>query len=158
MPGEREEPGPDGPNADGSDPDGPNADGSDPDGSSPNDGAGEVLPFDGPVLLYAAATASVAPNRVPELLVDGQRLLSPRLDAYCRRYECVLEEPDRALFLVPTGHWSEVGAELGVNDRESDALRRAHERQLRRVGADRGRRDEFEAALDIREAVVIGLS
>lgn len=114
------------------------------------------LPFDGPVLLYAAATASVAPNRLPELLVDGQELLSGRIEAYHKQYECVQEDPDRSVFLVPTGHWAEIGEELGVNERETDALRRAHERQLWRVGAEAQRREEFDAALEIREAVVIG--
>ena len=114
------------------------------------------LPFDGPVLLYAAATASVAPNRLPELLVNGQELLSDRIEAYHRQYECVRADSDRSVFLVPTGHWVEIGRELGVNERETDALRRAHERQLWRVGADAQRREEFDAALEIREAVVIG--
>lgn len=114
------------------------------------------LPFDGPVLLYAAATASVAPNRVPELLVAAQRLLSERVQVYRRRYECAVEEDDRTVFLVPTGHWAELGEELGVNDREADALRRSHERQLLRLGADEGRREEFDSAVEIREAVVIG--
>ncbi|MDR5672419.1 Uncharacterized protein AArcCO_0626 [Halalkaliarchaeum sp. AArc-CO] len=114
------------------------------------------LPFDGPVLLYAAATASVAPNRLPELLVDGQELLSGRIGTYRRQYECVREGSDRSVFLVPTGHWEELGRELGVTDREADALRRAHERQLWRVGAESKRREEFDAALEIREAVVIG--
>jgi hypothetical protein len=34
-------------------------------------------------------------------------------------------------------------------------VRRAHEEQLRRYGGRTGRRDEIEAALEIREAVVI---
>ncbi|AUX08863.1 hypothetical protein AArcSl_1230 [Halalkaliarchaeum desulfuricum] len=114
------------------------------------------LPFDGPVLLYAAATASVAPNRLPELLVDGQELLSGRVDAYHRQYENVRSDSGRSIFLVPTGHWEEIGEELGVNEREADALRRAHERQLWRVGAESQRREGFDTALEIREAVVIG--
>lgn len=127
------------------------------DAEEPTDAPSEHrLPFDGPVLLYTAAMASVAPNRVPELLVEAQELLAPRLEAYRRRYECVREEPERVVFLVPTDHWAELGAELDVNEREADALCRAHERQLQRVGADEERREEFESALEIREAVVIG--
>jgi hypothetical protein len=61
------------------------------------------------------------------------------------------------VFLVPRDHWGAVGERLGLAARERDAVRRAHEEQLRRVGSETGRRDEFEAALEIRSAVVIGV-
>ena len=113
-------------------------------------------PLDGQVLVLAAAKASVAPRRLPGLVDRAQAHLGPRLEAYRREYECVAEEDDRAVFLVERGHWAEVGRELDLDDRGVDALRRAHEEQLRRTGTVGDRREEFESALDIREAVVVG--
>ena len=113
-------------------------------------------PLDGQVLLLAAAKASVAPQHLPGLIDRAQAHLGPRLETYRREYECVAEEDDRAVFLVAQGHWAGLGGELGLDDREVDALRRAHEEQLRRMGTVTERREEFESALDIREAVVVG--
>lgn len=113
-------------------------------------------PLDGQVLRLAAAKASVAPRRLPRLVDRAQAHLGPELAEYRRRYECVVEEDGRAVFLVERGHWADVGADLGLEDREVDALRRAHEEQLRRTGTAGDRREEFESALDIREAVVVG--
>jgi hypothetical protein len=50
-----------------------------------------------------------------------------------------------------------VGERLGLTARECEAVRRAHEEQLRRVGTETGRREEFESALDIRSAAVVGV-
>ena len=113
-------------------------------------------PLDGQVLVLAAAKASVTPARLPRLVDRAQAHLGPKLAAYHRRYECVAEESDRSVFLVERGHWSEVGADLDFDEREVDALRRAHAEQLRRIGTVTGRREEFESALDIREAAVVG--
>lgn len=113
-------------------------------------------PLDGQVLLLAAAKASVAPDHLPRLVDRAQAHLGPRIEAYRREYECVAEEDGRAVFLVEQGHWTRVGEELGLDEREVDALRRAHEEQLRRTGTAGDRREEFESALDIREAVVVG--
>ena len=113
-------------------------------------------PLDGQVLVLAAAKASVAPDRLPRLVDRAQAHLGPRIAAYRREYECVAEEDDRVVFLVERGHWEGIGDELGLDEREVDALRRAHEEQLRRTGSVGDRRDEFESALDIREAVVLG--
>jgi hypothetical protein len=113
-------------------------------------------PLDGQVLLLAAAKASLAPRRLPGLVDRAQAHLGSKLEEYRRTYECVVEEDGRAVFLVERGHWAEVGRELGLDGREVDALRRAHEEQLRRTGTVGGRREEFESALDLREAVVVG--
>lgn len=114
-------------------------------------------PIDGQVLLLASAKASVAPSRLPELLVRVQGDLGPRLTEYRRRYEHIAERDDRAAFFVDTGHWERVGDRLGFGRRETDAVERAHTEQLLRIGRGESRRDEFEAALDIREALVIGI-
>ena len=57
---------------------------------------------------------------------------------------------------MPTDHWVSVGETLGLPEREIDAVRRAHAQQLKRIGSKTDRREEFETALEIREAVVIG--
>lgn len=113
-------------------------------------------PFDGEVLLLAGAKASLSPRRLPELVDDAQAHLGAELDRYRREYEAVHEDDRLVVFLVEPDHWEELAATLGLNGRERDALRRAHEEQLLWVGRDADRREEFESALEIREAVVVG--
>lgn len=113
-------------------------------------------PIDGQPLLLAAARGSVGPERLPGLLATAQRQLVDRLAAYRRSYELVHEDEDCCIFFVEAGHWMERAEEFGLNDREADAVRRAHEAHLL-FDADRdGERSEFETALDLREVVVVG--
>ena len=114
------------------------------------------LPLDGDVLLYTGATASVGPERVEPLLRAVQAHLQARRDDYRRRYEAAFEDDERRVLLVPTDHWTSIGAELELPAQEVDAARRAHAQQLKRIGSKTDRREEFETALEIREAVVIG--
>jgi len=126
-------------------------------GPTPADGDDEPpLPLDGDVLLYTGATASVGPERIEPLLRAVQAFLRARAETYRRSYESAVVDGDRRVLLVPEGHWTEVGAEVGLPEREVDAVRRAHAQQLRRIGTKTDRREEFETALEIREAVVIG--
>jgi len=120
------------------------------------DGDGPPLPLDGDVLLYTGATASVGPERIEPLLRRVQTYLRDRAAAYRRRYESAVADDERRILLAPEGHWAEVGAEIGLPEREVDAVRRAHAQQLRRIGSKTDRREEFETALEIREAVVVG--
>ena len=117
---------------------------------------GSSIPLDGDVLLYTGATASVGPERIEPLLRTTQAYLRERAATYRRSYESALVDDERRILLVPEGHWAEIGAELGLPDRETDAARRAHAQQLRRLGSKTDRREEFETALEIREAVVLG--
>lgn len=114
-------------------------------------------PIDSNALMIAAAKASVGAGRLPELLRTAGESLRERFDEYQRTYECIDDDDERGVttFLVPEGHWDELGDELGVNRREADALRRAHEQHLLRLGTKRRRRREFESALEMREAVVV---
>lgn len=114
------------------------------------------VPFDGTVILSAGAKASVTPGRLAEILEVVQAALGSDLDTYRRDFERVVSESDREVFLVPAGHWDGVGEQLGLGGREIDAAQRAHSAQLKRLGSALGRRSEFETALEIREAVVIG--
>jgi len=113
-------------------------------------------PLDGQPLLVAAAKASVGPDLLPDLVEHVQSNLGPRIDAYRREYECIHETDEYAVFLVGQGHWAELGEEFELAPRERDAVKRAHEQQLRHAGSRTGRSAEFEHALDLREAVVVG--
>jgi len=114
------------------------------------------LPVDGTALVKAGAVASVPLSRLPELLYRVQRHVRARLDEYRGGYERIHHAPERETFLVEAGHWAAVGDELGLAEREADAVRRAHEAQLERFGSSEDRREEVETALEIRTAVVVG--
>jgi len=148
-----------GENAGGDEGGGENAGGEDAGGrddDSSAEAATASIPFDGDVLRYTGATASVAPKRLGPLLREAQAHLGPRLDTYRRSFERVFADDEREVFLAPVGRWDDIGAELELPEHESDALRRTHGQQLRRIGTKTGRREELETALEIREAVVIG--
>lgn len=113
-------------------------------------------PIDGQILLLAGSIASVAPERLPDLVDRVQADLGERLADYTRRYELACETDAAAYFFVEAGHWESVGDRVGLNDRETSAVKRAHHEQLRQVGRRTGRREEFETAFDVRECVVIG--
>ena len=114
-------------------------------------------PIDGTALLKAAAIGSVPADRLPDLLGRVQAHLAPRIDEYRREYERVESDPDLEAFLVERGHWDGIAARLELSDRERDAAARAHATAVERLGTDTGRRAEFETALEIRSAVVIGI-
>lgn len=113
-------------------------------------------PIDGQIVLLAAAKASVPGSRLPELLERTQEKLGPELETYRRRYELAAETDDACCFFVSPDYWKEVGRDLELERREYGAIRRAHEEQLKRLGKRQGRREEFETALEVRSAVVIG--
>ena len=113
--------------------------------------------IDGQAILVAGAKASVPLKRLPELVERAGADLRERRDDYRREFECVHETPDCAVFLVPSDHWEAVGDRLGFDRRERDAVRRAHVEQARRIGSETDRREEFESAFEIRDAVVLDL-
>lgn len=113
-------------------------------------------PIEGQVVLIATAKASVTGDRLFSLLEEAQDSLEPDLDSYRRRYELAYEAENVCCFFVPTDHWKAIGDPLGLERREYEALKRAHEEQLKRFGKRESRREEFETALDVRSAAVIG--
>ena len=113
-------------------------------------------PIDGQVVMVAGAKASVPLERLPDLLDAVADHLESRTESYERRFERVASDEERRVYLVPRDHWDEVGERLGFSRRETDAVCRAHVEQLRRIGRRGGRDEEFEHALDIRSAVVVG--
>lgn len=112
-------------------------------------------PIEGTVIVLVTAQAAVG-ERVPDLIDDVQAHLGPRLEEYTRRYEVVHETDDAVVCLAEDGHLSSVCADLDLDDRETDAVRRAHEEQARRIARDHDDASGLEAAIEIRDPVVIG--
>ncbi|PSP79546.1 hypothetical protein BRC81_04865 [Halobacteriales archaeon QS_1_68_20] len=117
--------------------------------------AGE--PIEGEILLLAGAKSSLDPSRVSDLVDVVQAELGDEVGRYRREFERVHRDEDREAFLAVADHWETVGERLGFDDREVDAVRRAHTEQLRRLGRREGRLGEFETALEIRDAVIVGV-
>ena len=113
-------------------------------------------PLDGRALVLAAAKASVSGERLPDLADRAQGLLGPRLPEYGRRYERAHDDESQAAFFVESDHWANPGEKMALEEREWQALRRAHAAHLRELGDDLDRGEEFETALELREVVVIG--
>jgi hypothetical protein len=112
-------------------------------------------PIEGTVLVLVTAQAAVG-ERVPDLIDAVQARLGPRLAEYRRRYEVVHETEDAVVCLAESGHLDEVCADLDLDDREADAVRRAHQEQARRVAREADAEAAMETALEIRDPVVIG--
>jgi len=113
-------------------------------------------PVESTPLLLAMARASVAPSRLSDLLREAQTGLAEQRETYRRRYERALASDGSEAFFVEDGHWRSFGEERGWGRRDHEAVARAHRRQLLHAGKRAGRREEFETALELREAVVVG--
>ena len=113
-------------------------------------------PIDGDVLLLASAKASVG-TRLPDLVERAQDDFGTRIEDLRQRYEVVHETDGRVVLLVEVGFWQDAGERLDLTPRESDGVRRAHAEQLLSLGRREDREAEFETALEIREALVVGI-
>jgi hypothetical protein len=111
-------------------------------------------PIEGQVVLLAGARASVPLQRLSPLLDRVQRHLADQQQAYERQYERV-DADGTVYYLAGSDHWPAVGDALDLAENEVDAVRRAHEKQFLRDGRRLDREAEFEAALDIRQPVVL---
>lgn len=109
-------------------------------------------PIEGQVIMLAGAKASVPLHRMKPLLAQTANYLR---SVDIEQYELVFEDDERAIRLADPDFWQEHGEAMDLVRREWDAIRRAHEQQLRRVGSRENRREEFETALEIRTAVVV---
>ena len=111
--------------------------------------------IEGQVVLLAGARASVTLAHLSTLLGETGQYLYERREAYDRRFERIEGAEGSYYYLTDSDHWERLGSELGFEEREFDAVRRAHEAQFRRAGRQLGRDEEFESALDIREVAAI---
>lgn len=110
-------------------------------------------PIEGQVVLLAGAKASVPLHRMTPLLAQAADHLR---DVDLNEYERVHVDDAREVYLADPDFWAREGATMDLARREWEAVQRAHEQQLLRVGSRDDRREEFETALEIRTAVVVG--
>ncbi|GAD52216.1 hypothetical protein MBEHAL_0976 [Halarchaeum acidiphilum MH1-52-1] len=73
-----------------------------------------------------------------------------------RQYERALDASDGVVLFADVDFWDRAGDALGFTDAETAAVQRAHETTLLLAGDREDRRAEFETALDVRTAVVLG--
>ena len=125
----------------------------DPDAPDPVVTVGAI---DGAVLLLAAGKARLDPERLPDLVERAAAHLRDRRTAYRRRYERVLTDDTREIYFADRDHGTGLGDELDLDGPEVDAVRIAHEEQLRHLGRAADREEEFDHALEIRDPVVVG--
>lgn len=112
--------------------------------------------IEGQIVLLASAKASVTLSRLSELVDRTGRYLRENRESYVRDFERIDGVDGTDYFLTEPDHWEGIGAELGFDARETDAVKRSHEAQFRRDGRRLGRDEEFASALEIRTVVAIG--
>ena len=117
----------------------------------------DAVPFDATVLQQVAHGDGIPPRELPELLGRVDAHLTDSLASLQRRFESPYSDERRTLFFVPPDYWEGLASVLQLSPDEQRAVQQVHERQLLRIGAETRRGSEFDAALDIRTAVVVGL-
>lgn len=116
----------------------------------------EVLhPIEGQVVLMAGAKASIPLPKLSELLGRIQEYLGGRLEEYEQRFERIDGSDNVVYYLAERSYWDDIGRELGLSEREVDAVRRTHEAQFERDGRRLGRAEEFETSLEIRDVLAV---
>ncbi|MES3517969.1 MAG: hypothetical protein PPP58_09925 [Natronomonas sp.] len=100
---------------------------------------------------------SVPTGRLSELLNALQATLEEKSDDYDRGYERIDGARGRVYYLFETGHWEDLGAELGIGEHELEVLRHLHGEQFRQDGRRLGRTAEFESALELRDVVAVSM-
>jgi len=116
----------------------------------------EIHPIEGQILLLAGAQASVNLARLPDLVERVQDHIDSRIEEYDRRYERIDGPRGTSYYLADADHWERLGDDLDLDDRETDAVRRAHTEQFRRDGRRLDRTEEFETTIEIRDIVAVG--
>lgn len=112
-------------------------------------------PIEGQIVLLAGTQASVPLDRLPDLLGRVQTYLRANQETYDREYERISGPREADYVCAESGHWDAIGTELGLSDREQDAVRRAHAAQFERDGRRLDRSEEFEATLEIRDVLAV---
>lgn len=112
-------------------------------------------PIEGQIVLLAGTQASVPLNQLPDLLEQVQTYLRANRETYDRGYERISGPREADYICVESGHWDTIGGELGLSEREQDAVRRAHVSQFARDGRRLDRTEEFETTLEIRDVLAV---
>lgn len=112
-------------------------------------------PIEGQIVLLAGTQASVPLDQVPALLERVQTYLRANRETYERGHERITGPGTADYVCVEAGHWDAIGTDLGLNDREQDAVRRAHVAQFKRDGRRVDRSEEFETMLEIRDVLAV---
>ncbi|MFY4812877.1 hypothetical protein [Haloarcula argentinensis] len=112
-------------------------------------------PIEGQIVLLAGTRASIPLDQLPELLEQTQTYLQANRETYHREYERISGPREADYVCAEAGHWDSIGTELGLSDREQDAVRRAHAAQFERDGRRLDRSEEFETTLEIRDVLAV---
>jgi hypothetical protein len=112
-------------------------------------------PIEGQIVLLAGTQASVPLDQLPDLLGRVQSYLRANRVTYDREYERISGPREADYVCAESGHWDSIGTELGLSDREQDAVRRAHVAQFERDGRRLDRSEEFETTLEIRDVLAV---
>jgi len=112
-------------------------------------------PIEGQIVLLAGTQASVPLDQLPDLLGRVQTYLRANRATYDREYERISGPREADYVCAESGHWDSIGTELGLSDREQDAVRRAHVAQFERDGRRLDRSEEFETTLEIRDVLAV---
>ena len=112
-------------------------------------------PIESQIVLLAGAKASVSLARLSELLADVQPHLAANREEYERRFEHIDADGEGVYFLADEGYWHTVREELGLTEREIEAIARSHTAQFERDGRRMGREEEFETTLEIRDVLLV---
>ncbi|MHC3378768.1 hypothetical protein [Haloarcula sp. H-GB5] len=117
--------------------------------------ADSSYPIEGQIILLAGTRASIPLDQLPELLERVQTYLRENRETYDREYERISGPREADYVCAESGHWDSIGTELGLSDREQDAVRRAHAAQFERDGRRLDRSEEFETTLEIRDVLAV---
>ncbi|AUG48277.1 hypothetical protein BVU17_12365 [Haloarcula taiwanensis] len=117
--------------------------------------ADSSYPIEGQIVLLAGTRASIPLDQLPDLLERVQTYLREHRATYDREYERISGPREADYVCAESGHWDSIGTELGLGDREQDAVRRAHTAQFERDGRRLDRSEEFETTLEIRDVLAV---
>ncbi len=112
-------------------------------------------PIEGQIVLLAGTQASVPLDRLPDLLEQVQTYLRANRETYDRKYERISGPREADYVCAESDHWDSIGTELGLSNREQDAVQRAHAAQFERDGRRLDRSEEFETTLEIRAVLAV---
>ncbi len=112
-------------------------------------------PIESQVVLLAGAKASVSLARLSDLLAEAQTALAERAAEYEQHFEQIEASGETVFVLAEDGYWQELGDEIGLTEREIDAVARTHAAQFERDGRRMNRKEEFETTLEIRDVLAV---